>query len=353
MVVEQLYRAVPGGIGEYAFEMAARLPRLAAPDDEVWGVSAWHRRPPGRPLPLPARRVPLPSRPLTAAWQFLRLPRLRGADVVLATSLAVPPTGRATGLVVFCADLAFLHVPEAFPRWGLAFHRRGLRNAVRHADMVLTCSQTSAVDLAAAGAADVRVIPLGADPPAIDAAEALRRRQALGVPDAYVLALSTNEPRKNLSTVVAAAPRLPAPLVVAGPTGWLAHDVKADGVIAVGHVGPEDRSALYMGALALCYPSLYEGFGLPVVEAMAHGTPVVTSTVSSLPEVAGDAGVLIEPTDVDALVDAVDRLAHDDGFRAERVEKGLQQATRYTWEASAHATWNALVDVNGLRRGAA
>src|SRR2546423_12927410 len=122
--------------------MAARLPALAASDGHrVEGVSALH--PPRPSQTLPVRRLGLPSRPLMAGWQFLRRPRLWGYEAVLSPSLAVPAPGRAR-LVVFCADVAFLRVPEAYTPWGVLFHQRGLANPRREAAVVLTCSQAAA-----------------------------------------------------------------------------------------------------------------------------------------------------------------------------------------------------------------
>jgi glycosyltransferase involved in cell wall biosynthesis len=342
ILVEQLYGPVPGGIGAYVDAMCRQL------GDRLIGVSAFHRR--RLRLGLPQRQIPLPSRPLLAAWQFLRFPPAGRLEALLAPSLAVPAVGRRTRLVLFVAGLEFLHVPESSTRWGLAFHRRGLANARRRADIVLTCSQASAQDLEAAGlAADrIRVIPLGVEVPAMSTAEAAGRRARLGVgDDPYFLSVGTREPRKNLATVVAAAGLLgdrPERWVVAGPQGW-----GRNGTLSmfdarfVGRVERADLSALYRGATALCYPSLYEGFGLPVAEALAHGTPVVTSNVSSLPEVAGNAGVCVDPRDPEAIAGALRTLAEETAQeRAERVERGKAHAARYTWSASAAATWDAL-----------
>jgi glycosyltransferase involved in cell wall biosynthesis len=287
---------------------------------------------------------------------------LRGFDVILAPSLALPPkTTGATKLVVFCADLAFLHMPEAYPRWGRAFHQRGLTRAVREAALILTCSEASASDLLVRGDArleQIRVIPLGADPPTPETAEGddVARRSRLGLNgEPYFLWVGTQEPRKNLKATLAAFRQLadlPQRLVLAGPRGWRTADLQemagAEGVAGrvdvVGFVGPRDLSALYRGASAFCYPSHYEGFGLPVVEAMAHGTPVVTSNVSSLPEVAGDAALLVDPADPGALAVAMRRLVEDVNLRRYCVVAGHQQAAQYTWQASAAATWAAVRD---------
>ena len=355
LVLEQLYAPVPGGIGAYVEALCRLLPSMAGAGDEVLGVSAFHRRRPH--VGLPVVRIPLPARPVTAAWQFLRRPALpSGFDAVLAPSLAVPPPGRAS-LVVFCADVAFLRVPEAYPAWGRAFHRRGLANARSDAAVVLTCSEASAADLRELGGIGgdrVRVIPLGVDPPAVSEEQAGRRRDRLGLPQGpYFLWVGTREPRKNLTRVLDAATRLldlDERWVLAGPRGWMVSEVERDvsrrgldgRVHLLGQVDRADLSALYRGATALCFPSLYEGFGLPVAEAMAHGVPVVTSDVSSLPEVAGGAGVLVDPRDPDAIAKGLRRLAEDSDERQARIDAGHRHVARFTWEASAAATWAAL-----------
>lgn len=338
---------MPGGIGAYVEAMCRLLPARARADgDTLVGLIAWHRRRPEVGLPL--RQVRAPARLLTVAWQFLRRPRLPDFDVVLAPSLAVPPPGPAA-LVVFCADLAFLEMPAAYPLWGRLFHRRGLANARRDAQLVLTCSEASAHDLSELGgipADRVRVIPLGVDRRSLSKDEAAERRRRLGVQGPFFLSLATREPRKNLSAVLAAfglLADLPEKLVVAGPRGWLETEApRGEGVVVLGRVDDDDKAALYMGATAFCYPSLYEGFGLPVAEAMTYGAPVVTSNVSSLPEVAGDAALLVDPHDIEAIAHALRRLALEPGLRAERVAAGQAQAARFTWEASADATWKAL-----------
>jgi glycosyltransferase involved in cell wall biosynthesis len=363
LLVEQLYSTAPGGIGSYIEALCRLLPQQAAADQsEVVAISAFHRRP--RPLGLGVRTIPLPSRALLASWQVARWPPVsslvRDLGVMLAPSLALPAPGRAP-LVVFCADVAFLRLPHAYTSWGRWFHARGLELARREAALVLTCGETTAGDLVDLGGIDrdrIRVIPLGADPPLVsDPREALERRRRLGVADLpYFLWVGTRQPRKNLAGVLEAARHLadlPHHLVLAGPRGWvlpeLHQDVARLGLSGRAHllgwVPPEDLSALYEGATALCFPSLYEGFGLPVIEAMAHGTPVVTSTVSSLPEVAGGAAMLVDPNDPGAIASALRQLADDEGLREEKAAAGLCRAALFTWDASVRATWEALKEV--------
>lgn len=338
--------------------MCRLLPPLAqASGDEIVGISSASRPQAGEGIDLHVRRTLLPARLLAPAWQMLRVPRVgRDLDVILAPSLLIPPT-RAT-LAVFVADVAFLRMPGAYPRWGRLFHRRGLRLAAQKARVVLTCSESAALDLERLGGVPrdrMRVIPLGADPPEITSAEGERRRAALGVTTPYVLWVGTREPRKNLASVLAAAALVDIPFVLAGPRGWVIADVEDDArrrglagrVTFLGFLDRSDLSALYLGATALCYPSVYEGFGIPVIEAMAHGLAVVTSNVSSLPEAGGDAAILVDPHDPAAIAEALRSLIEDEAARAQRIEVGRAHAARFTWDASAGATWRAMKEAAG------
>jgi glycosyltransferase involved in cell wall biosynthesis len=151
----------------------------------------------------------------------------------------------------------------------------------------------------------------------------------------YVLAVGTLEPRKNLTTAIAATARLGAPLRIAGERGWGDVDVDAPHVTWLGHVGDEELARLYRGARCLVYPSLYEGFGIPILEAMACGTPVVTTRGGATEEVAGGAAVLVDPLDVAGVAGGIERATSErEGLRA----AGLERAARFTWDETARAT---------------
>jgi glycosyltransferase involved in cell wall biosynthesis len=187
-----------------------------------------------------------------------------------------------------------------------------------------------------------------------DPAELAGARERAGLPARYLLSVGALEPRKNLALLIEAyalARRkgLTLPLVVAGPAGWRSREIRdaprrhgvADHVLLVGHLSRSDLRAAYSQAEAFVFPSLYEGFGLPVLEAMACGTPVIASCSSSLPEVAGDAAVLVDPADPDALAAALERVVGDETLRSDLRRRGVQRAAGFSWDEAARQTVDA------------
>jgi glycosyltransferase involved in cell wall biosynthesis len=237
-------------------------------------------------------------------------------------------------------DLAFLHDPSRFSRQGLRVMRRSLAVTRQRARIVVTSSDASRRDLVTAGieADRIRVVPLGVDSPAAGDDAVERVCHGYGLPERFALFVGTLEPRKNLRRLAAAMPRLadPLPLVVAGPDGWggATEGVTGD-VRFLGFVPPEDLPAVYAAATVFAYPSEGEGFGLPVAEAMAQGTPVVTSAGTSTEEVAGGAAVLVDPFDVDAIAAGLEEAVR----RApELAPAGLARAAELTWDRTAERT---------------
>ncbi|HLI15051.1 MAG TPA: glycosyltransferase family 1 protein [Acidimicrobiales bacterium] len=352
LVVEQLRRRVPGGIGTY---VAGLLAGLAALAPEAPSVALLASRPASEPDPLerfgfPVVASSLPGRLLTRAWaRGLGRERV-GAGVVHATSLAVPPTDRP--LVVTVHDLAWRALPAAFPRRGRRWHEAALRRAARRAARLVVPSEAVRDALLDAGLglepADVAVVEEGADhlpPPDRPAAAALLGR--LGVRGPYLLSAGTLEPRKNLARLVRAYGAVrdllpePWPLVVAGPAGWGRGVPPAPGVVLAGRVDDAVLAALYEGARLFCYVPLLEGFGLPVVEAMRAGTPVVASPVPA----AGGAAHLVDPLDVEAIAEGLRAVALDEALRRRLVEAGRSRVAGLTWRsaAAAHvAQWEAV-----------
>lgn len=342
--VGQLRQAVPGGIGRYTMALARHLPEAGI---DLLTFAAG-------PVPVPAGTT-LPGltdlgRPYDGAryelWHRLRAPRLPfSADLVHAPSLAVPPAGDAA-LAVTIHDVAFLDHPDAFTRRGVSFHARGLALAEREADVFITASEFVRRQIVARGIEEsrVHVAPHGVTlSPSLDEREALARVEALGVRPPFILQVGTVEPRKGIENLIAALPRVrreipDITLVLAGPIGWgQVAGLRESGVVALGHVEDAALEGLYREATLATVASRSEGFGLPALEAMAHGTPLIASDATSLPEVVADAGVLIPPDHPAAWSRAIVDLVRDDTARAEFARRGRARAATFTWDASAAA----------------
>lgn len=359
-VIEQCWHAVPGGTAGSALGVARAL--VQRDDVSLVGVSARHREPPADPWrpPMPVRQLPLPRLALYESWHTLRRPRVERAtgpvDVIHATGMAIPP--RTAPLVVTVHDLAFVHHPEHATRVGQRFFRRSLELTLRDADLVLCPSETTRRDCLDHGfaAERVRVVPWGVDLPPAEADEdehaaatrALVADQGLE-PGRYVLWVGTIEPRKNLAAVADAFARLDRrdlTLAIVGPQGWNedlpAHLAPIESRVRVlGFVPKPVLDALYAHAVAFCYPSLTEGFGMPVLEAMAAGAAVVTSKGTATEEVLGGCGLAVDPRDADAIADALAALVDDAELRARFASSARARAATFTWELAAERTLDA------------
>lgn len=250
-------------------------------------------------------------------------------------------------------DLGYRRFPDAHPARQRAYLDLTTRHSARRAAVVLADSAATAADLThfyGTPPAKIRVVYPGVDAPPVGDVAAVRARY--GLPERYFLFLGTLQPRKNIAVIVqsyqrwrSAHPADPAGLVLAGAKGWLYDDTWAaglPGVTLTGYVDDADRGALYAGALALVFPSLYEGFGFPVIEAMHCGAPVIASNTSSLPELVGDAGLLVDPLDVNAIAAKLARLAASPELRADLAAKGRVRAAQFTWERAADRALRAL-----------
>ncbi len=274
-------------------------------------------------------------------------------------------------------DTVVLRHPEWQPRDYVDYHTHKLRAAARYATRLIADSEHTRrdiVDLLGVDPARIDVIPLAAGPafrspagPAdLAAAQATLARHGLR-PGGYVLAVGAIEPRKNLVRLAAAFkaaierhPDLTTRLVLAGGRGWLTEPIDAglatlglgDRLVMPGRVPQEDLLALLHGARAVAYVSLYEGFGLPPIEAMACGTPVVASNTSSIPEVVGDAALLVDPYKVADIAAALERVLTDDALHAERAARGPRQAARFSWRTTAELTMQTYRRAIAEMRGA-
>jgi glycosyltransferase involved in cell wall biosynthesis len=351
------------GIGRYTRALVGAL--LDEPDDleYVLYYARATTRPTGegavRRNGVATRALPLSERALTILWHRLRLPLpmevfTGHVDLVHSPNYLLPPRRRARGIVTVL-DLSFLLYPECADRGLVAFLEQAVPLSVAAADLVVAISEQTKRDLVAlldVPPERVAVVPLGVEPhfrPMTDEAALAAVRARLGIAEPFILSVGTLEPRKNLTLLIAAFARLkrgrrwPHRLVLAGQPGWLYEDVfraverfgLADDVIFPGYVAEADLPALYSAADVFAYPSRYEGFGLPPLEALACGTPVVCADASSLPEVVGDAALLVPPTDEAALATALERLLEDTTLRATLRQRGLARAARFTWAACA------------------
>ncbi len=308
-----------------------------------------------------ARVIPFPR-----LWTHLRLAWEVGrhAPDVLFVPAHVMPLVCPVPTVVTVHDLGYLHYPQAhrpFDRWYLGWTTR---RHVRLSARIIADSQATQADLMGRYGANpdrICVVYPGRDESLIrvDTPAAIAEVKArYGIRGDYLLYLGTLQPRKNLVRLVEAFGRLPFPthglqLVLAGKRGWLHADLLArveslglgHSIIFPGYVTDQDKAALISGAMALVYPSLYEGFGLPVLEGMACGTPVLTSDVSSLPEVAGDAALLVDPLDIDAIAVGMSRLIQDAGLRRSLIEKGYLQVRKFSWAGAAQQVLQVLESV--------
>jgi alpha-1,3-rhamnosyl/mannosyltransferase len=253
-------------------------------------------------------------------------------------------------------DVAPLIYPEAFPRRGRWFHRPGIRAAARRADLVITVSRAAAEELAAWTAipADrVRVVHTGVDATPAQPGEVATTVAGAGLAGApYVLCVGSDEPRKGVGTLVSAFARLPpaqvdgARLALVGPSGWLERDLVdpsdarrlGDRLRRVGFVPDAELRALYAGALVFAFPSRHEGFGLPVLEAMAQGTPVVCADIPSLREVSGGAARLVAPGDAEAWAAALADVLTDTDARQGLADAGRRRVAAFSWERTVRRT---------------
>jgi glycosyltransferase involved in cell wall biosynthesis len=259
-----------------------------------------------------------------ALWYPVGLRRARGLDVLHCTTFRAPALSRVP-TVVTVHDLAILRYPDAFPRWHRLYGNAGLRRVLHAADAVVAVSEFTkeeVVALASVPRERIRVVPNGVDEvftPSGPSAEG-----------SYLLVVATLEPRKNLGRAVEAARIAGIELRVVGARGWGGVEVPG----WIGEIPDTELATLYRGARCVLYPSLYEGFGLPVLEAMACGTPVVTSRGTAMEEVAGGAAVLADPLDATSIAEAI---AQADSRRDELVPLGLARVREFTWARTADA----------------
>ncbi|TMK64379.1 MAG: glycosyltransferase family 4 protein, partial [Actinobacteria bacterium] len=357
--VDQLWFQTPGGIGTYIRNL---VPAMARRDPSL-DIRLFHARfdqdgPPERWIrDFWVEELPAPIRTLYPRWDLLGRPplppSLEGSEIVHATNpAAIPPAGPGQRLVVTVHDLAFEYHPGMFPRLWRTMYRLGLRAAVARADAIVTPSRNTAEDLLSRTRVDparLHVVPLAASI-GVGGEDADATLARLKVREPYVLFVGTLEPRKNLVRLIrayrrVAATGLPHALVLAGPLGWhhdaLMREIALSGpgdIVMTGAVSERDLDALYRAADAFVYPSLYEGFGLPVIEAMVRGIPTVASNTSAVPEVAGDATLGVSPRSVREIAQAIESVLTDLDLAERLAKRGRRQAERFSWDETARLT---------------
>ena len=338
--LEQCWHRVPGGTARSMLRLAQAIEETGAV--ELVGVVGRHRNPPEADCvpTIDVQRLPVGRPLLYDAWDRLNWPKIESVTgpIDVCHSTAGIPAVCGAPQVVTIHDVAFLRRPDRLTRRGALVLTRAVERA-RLAEAVVCPSHYVRSDLIDAGFDErrVTVVPWGVDIVGVDDATAVEVIARHSLPDEFMLAVATLEPRKNLKRLVDAHARIPHPpaLVVAGAPGWGGvaeelHDT-ASGVHFLGHVSASDLQALYSRAQLLAYPSEEEGFGLPVLEAMAAGTPVVTSRGTATEEAAGGAAVLVDPTDIDSIANGLEQALRD---RENLVARGRTRAHERRWSTS-------------------
>lgn len=356
----------PAGKGRYVGELLRRLPALA-PDVEWRCFTA--EVPAGIPLPKNASWDVIGGSGL--GWHRAAAKAAAGCDVYFATTSYLTPQLLKIPYLLMVHDLISFQ-PLAIPqRRARLIERLTLGRAVKRAAAIVTNSEATAADLRKMlpQAADkITVIPLAADPrfkPADQYPSGHLQvvRERYNLPESFILTTGTLEPRKNLKRLIAAYAALPesvraaAPLVLAGKRGWqdqpifdaIAASPDPSQIRHLDFVPDDDLAALYAASTVFCYPSLYEGFGLPVLEAMQSGTPTVCSNVPSLLEVGGQAVRSVNPRDVSAISIATQELLANSSERLRLAASGLTQSQKFSWDATAVATLKVLRATAGNR----
>ncbi len=316
--------------------------RSAMPSSIRWRWTQW-----------PTGRVPV-----RILWEQLAAPvycRSGQVDVVHGPVNVVPLAGRVPGIATI-HDLAFLAYPEQYPSIQRRYLKTMTRLSARHARRVITVSEFTRQDvISRLDVPDDRVtaVPNGVDPsffPRTATVELERFRREYRLPDQFLLFVGTLQPRKNLIGLLRAFATIPkparVPLYVVGAPGWMYHDIYAEvsqlgianEVHFPGYAASGTLPLWYSASTAFVYPSFYEGFGLPVLESMACGTPVVASNRTSLPEVVGDAGLLVDPDDTEEIAGALETILNDENQRRELAARALKRAARFTWNRTARET---------------
>lgn len=366
VLLEQLLAPVPGGTGRYSRELTAALAATAPAGWTVGSVLARHADP--TPAIIPGvegpHMLPLPRRALVAAWDT-GIPLWPGGDAVHApTPLAPPAPARGRELVITVHDTVPWTHPGTLTWRGLNWHRRMIGRAARRANALVVPTAAVRDDLPRHVSCQAQLHVVGEGVSAAvsrvpEDSDGIATRLAL--PSRYVLAIGTLEPRKGIDTllVALAAPGAPdVPVVLAGQPGWKALDptelarragLDPARVRMLGRITDPELAVVLHRAAVLAAPSLAEGFGLPVLEAMAAGVPVVHSDAPALVEVAGGAGITVPRGDWAALATALRTVLFDHDKAQGMIAAGRRRAELFSWERAAHQVWSVHLDLHRTR----
>ena len=346
-LIEQCWHRVPGGTAVVAVNLAEEICRLEGID--LIGIAANHNKNPKKPIPESMKIVKskFPRQILYEMWNKLNIPKaenlVESVDLVHASGGAVPPTDLP--LVATVHDLSWREQKDWFPPRGRRFAETWL-DKTRKAERIICPSKTTLKDLVKAGFDEerIRIVPLGVKTRNVDKQQVEDLLEVNSINTPFVLWVGTVEPRKNIPALLQAMQQIPEiPVVLVGPKGWES-DLQpliapmGDRVKIIGEVDEVTKHTWYKAASVFCFPSLMEGFGLPVAEAMSHGTPVVTSSTTATAEVAGDSTLLIDPKSADAIAEAIMEILNKSELAEQLSEKGLERAKKMTWEDAALAT---------------
>jgi glycosyltransferase involved in cell wall biosynthesis len=359
------------GVSRYIEYLLRYLPETLQLDERLSVFAGAHARDAERVGALPDSlewhwtRLPTGKIPIRILWEQVAAPfaASRSKVDIIHGPVNVIPLASRLPKVVTIHDLAFLEYPDQYPALQRRYLERMTRMSTQRADRVIAVSNYTAQDVSVRlGVPESRVIavPNGVTEefrPWQATEELMQFRRANQLPDEFLLFLGTLQPRKNLTGLIQAyaqlAPAERIPPYAVGGEGWMYQAIfdevrrfgLEDDVRFPGYAASDTLPLWYSAATAFVYPSFYEGFGLPVLESMACGTPVVTSNRTSLPEVVGSAGVLIEPDDPESIADGLRQLLHNDDARRRLAGAGLQQARQFTWQRTARETAAVYRDV--------
>ena len=352
------------GVGQYQHQLIRHLLKIDPKNDYLlYGFNVRNRkRLEAVRFDAPnceTRVIPIPQRLITLSWLAFRAPALdrvvKGCDIYHVSEISIPPVKKAKR-VAFVHDLTTLLFPQFHVPSNVFVHRQRFER-LSEVDAILTNSETTKrdiVDHLKISSEKIHVTHLGADevfrPMPKEGIHPVLERH--GIQQPYLLFVGTLEPRKNLETLILAFNRLKEKdhishqLVLAGQKGWLCEPILRaieaspyhSDILRTNYLAEGDLPALMNGAEVFVYPSFYEGFGLPVLEAMQCGTPVVTSNVSSLPEVGGDACLYVDPHSVEEIADRIRMVLTDSNLQKSMSEKGIVQAKHFSWEKCARET---------------